>query len=153
MSEIDDLRVENAELEAEVERLNNRLNQDSQAFQIECLKAEVEWLRERERLYITECASCGCAMHLPSIPPHCSGCTVDEEDYFKWEDRVQTVYRSAEAELLRAHSWERERAAVVAMLEIMADEHRVEGGNALVMFALDTAIFKVKHGKHWQSDD
>ena len=34
-------------LEAEVKRLTNKLNEDSQTFQIECQKAEIEMLRKR----------------------------------------------------------------------------------------------------------
>jgi hypothetical protein len=44
----DVVKAEIEKLNKEIKRLNNKLNKDSQNFQIECLKAEVKMLRERE---------------------------------------------------------------------------------------------------------
>lgn len=57
--------------------------------------AELEQLRKRVELYEVLhdiCAKCEAALHpMPTCPPHCDDCIVDDEAMHNWDDRVAAL--------------------------------------------------------------
>lgn len=144
------LKAEVARLKAELQAEKNSATESIGAWQItagewgaKChhLQAEVERLKgelERQRILHNECAQCGASLYDCTEPPHCEGCVIDEDKLVEWVAATAT-----DSARLRAHTWQQDRADVVAWLRDEADPWcgGSEGAYRLAE--------QVETGEHW----